>query len=190
MSCVACVFITLFHPFPGFFLVHRFDAHAPWGKFPGWFAQGSEVEATCATAAALEAYAAYAWSVASYGLSSGQLANQETMPDFLSNSKGFGPQFITWTSAILVENRIVFWHFLTINFHYAIDTGHQWLLSAINGHQHGHQQAISSQVFSPNLLLCSQALEDPRPERPLPAMPEVGQLGDSRVTQGWSMQYY
>jgi hypothetical protein len=21
-------------------------------------------------------------------------------------------------------------------------------------------------------------------------MPEVGQLGDSRVTQGWSMQYY
>ena len=87
-------------------------------------------------------------------LSSGQLANQETMPDFLSNSKGFGPQFITWTSAILVENRIVFWHFLTINFHYAIDTGHQWLLSAINGHQHGHQQAISSQVF---LRICYSA---------------------------------
>ena len=123
-------------------------------------------------------------------LFSGHSANQETMQDFLSNSKGFGPPFITWTSAILVENQIVFWHFLTINFHYAIDTGHQWLLSAMNGHQHGHQHGHQQPGLSPNLLLCSQALEDPRPERPLPAMPEVGQLGDSRVTQGWSMQYY
>ena len=54
----------LFHPFPGSFWSTDLITHL-WCPGMSWMlCQGSEVEATCATAAALEAYASF---VASYG---------------------------------------------------------------------------------------------------------------------------